>query len=430
MTRTIGATLLALSLLSALAIAAEPGRSLTLQQAREEAVKKNPRITAAELRALAAKQSAREAQAGFFPSVSVNLGAVAGAEDDTRIANPSLTASSVFDRVSLGVLLNQLVTDFGRTSNLTEGSRLRAQAEAQNSVLTRARLLLEVDAIYYSALQAQSVRRVTTENVKMRQLLRDQVSALTSNQLKSELDLSFAEVGLQEARLAMTRAENDVQSTYASLATLIGSREDEVFQLAEDALPDALMGDASEAVSAALRNRPDLQRLRLEGESAAKFAKSEDRLSYPTVSIQGAAGVIPYHEDGLNDDYAAAGIILNWQLFNGGANQARKQAAALRAEAALATIREEENNAVRDVRISWINANNAWERLAVAQKLLEHARRNTALAEARYKAGSSSIVELNQAQLNLISAEIAHVVARYEYFVRRSILAFQSGELH
>ena len=63
------------------------------------------------------------------------------------------------------------------------------------------------------------------------------------------------------------------------------------------------------------------------------------------------------------------------------------------------------------------------------RQLLENAKRSYNLAEARYKNGVSSIVELNQAELNKISAEIAYANTKYEYLLRRSALNFQTGGL-
>jgi outer membrane protein len=425
-----GATIFALFLLSAmLATAGEP-KPLTLKEAREIALKKHPKITVVELKALAARQSVREARAGFLPNLSLNAGVVGATHDSTRIVGTGLTVSSVFDRASVGASFTQLVTDFGRTANLTESSKLRARAEEQNVEATRAQLWLQVDAAYLGGLQAQAVRQVAVETVKTRQLLRDQVSALASNQLKSELDASFAEVALQEARLALTRADNDVQSAHATLAALLDSRDEEVYQLAEELMPGVLSGTSSDMVRAALRDRPDLQRFRLERDSADKFARAERGLSYPTLSIQGTAGVIPERDSALNQDYAAAGVVFNWPLYSGGAYAARHEAARLRAEAADAALKDEENNVVRDVRIAWLNANNAGERLGVAEKLLEQARKSYVLADARYKVGSSSIVELSQAQVSQTSAEVTYATARFEYLLRRSILEYQAGGSH
>ena len=412
-----------------IASAADEPKTLTLKEARDLALLKHPKITIAELQALIAKQATREARSGFLPSLSANLAAVGAVDDNTRIASPNLPVSSVFDRASAAISLSQLVTDFGRTANLTESARLRARAGEQNVAATRAQIILQVDAAYFGGLQAEAVFRVAQATVQTRQLLRDQVSALASNQLKSELDASFAEVGLQEAKLARLKAENEVQSSFATLAALLDSREMETSLLVDEPSPGPLAGNSSELIGLALAGRPELLRLRLERDSTMKFAKAERALRYPNISLQGAAGVIPYHDGDLNHDYAAGGVIMNVPLFSGYLYDAREKAAALRAQAAEAALQEEENNVVRDVRIAWLNANNAYERVGVSAKLLEQARLSYTLADARYKVGTSAIVELGQAQLSLTSAELTLAAARYEYLIRRSILDFQTGQL-
>ena len=92
-------------------------------------------------------------------------------------------------------------------------------------------------------------------------------------------------------------------------------------------------------------------------------------------------------------------------------------------------MRDLENNIVRDVRLAWLNAQNALDRLRITSRLLENARQSFTLAQARYQNGISSIVELNQAELNEISAQIAYANTQYEYLLQRSALNFQTGAL-
>jgi len=81
------------------------------------------------------------------------------------------------------------------------------------------------------------------------------------------------------------------------------------------------------------------------------------------------------------------------------------------------------------VRIAWLNSQNAFDRLRITAQLVKNASRSFDLAQARYQNGASSIVELNQAQLNKISAEIAYANTKYEYLLRRSALNFETGIL-
>jgi outer membrane protein len=178
-----------------------------------------------------------------------------------------------------------------------------------------------------------------------------------------------------------------------------------------------------------MKSRPDLLSLQNSRDAAFKFARAEKALHYPTLSVIASAGVIPIGDPQLPDNYAAAGLSLTLPLYAGGLYSARQQEAELRARAAEESLRDLENNVIRDVRISWLNAQNAFDRLRITSELLDNAKLSYDLAQARYKTGISSIVEFNQAELNLLSAQITYANTQYEYLVQRSALSFQTGSL-
>lgn len=405
-----------------------PAGPLTLAEARRAALANHPSITVAGLRTLVARESTREAQAARLPNLSASVVAVGTARDNTRLAAiGGLNNPAVFERNAEGLVLSQLVTDFGRTANLVEGARLHARAEADNALATRAQLVLAVDAAYHEGLGALAVARVAGQTIVARQLLYDQVSARASNQLSSELDVRFGRVQLDEARLLASKATNDLDAAKARLANLMGLRGPAGFGLVDEETPETPPAAADDLVARALASRPDLLRLRLERDAARRIARAENALGLPTLSAVGSAGVVPVGDPRLPDNYAAAGLTLNMPLFAGGYYSARRKEAALKAQVADELLRDAENGAIRDVRITAMNMANALERLRIAKDLAENARLAFELARARYTAGASSFVELNQAQLSAVSAEIAEATSRLDYRVQRSLLEYQAG---
>jgi len=409
---------------------AEELSRLTLQEAHEAALRDHPLITVADLKSLIARQVTREVRSGFFPNLSANAVAVGTADNNTRLAAiGGLNNPAIFDRNAEGLMISQLITDFGRTANLTGSAKLQGEAAINNAQATREQILLAVDGAFYTALQAQSLTRVAEETVSARQTFLDLVGALASKKLRSDLDVSFAKVNVEEARLLLSKAQNDLQAAFAQLTTLMGLRESRSYVLAEQPLPSELSTNVSDFVQAALLSRPDVLSLRNQREAALKFARGERAMRYPTISAVGSAGLVPIHDPQLRDNFAAAGVVLSVPLFAGGYYSARQQAAELQAQASEAGLRDLENNVIRDVRITWLNAQNAFDRYRITGQLLENARQSFDLAQARYKAGISSIVEFNQAELNLISAQIAYANTRYEYLIQRSALSYQTGSL-
>jgi outer membrane protein len=149
----------------------------------------------------------------------------------------------------------------------------------------------------------------------------------------------------------------------------------------------------------------------------------------PTVQAIGVAGDAPSHDSHLPDNYAAGGIQLSLPLFAGGYYTARQHEAELKAQADNELVRALEDNIVRDVHIAWLNVNNALEQLRTTEELVRNAAEAYELAEARYQIGSSSIVELSQAQLSLTSAQIADTNARYNVLIQQANLNYEIGAL-
>ena len=160
----------------------------------------HPQIAAANYLALAAQEVVKETRSGYFPTANLYGTAVGANSEGTRIMAGGLNNPSVFDRAAGGLQVNQLITDFGRTANLTASSKLQAQAAEPKLELTREQVLLQVDTAYFGALEAQAVLHVAQQTVDTRQLLLDQVTALATNKLRSQLDVSFAQVEFQQAR--------------------------------------------------------------------------------------------------------------------------------------------------------------------------------------------------------------------------------------
>ncbi|MCU1383016.1 MAG: Outer rane efflux protein [Acidobacteria bacterium] len=401
---------------------------LSLREAEARALQSHPQVLASEFVAQATAEVTREARSAYFPAV---YGSVTGAEakDGSRIAAGGLNNPIILDRVAGGVSFSQLLTDFGRTSDLVQTASLRAEALRQNVATDRADVLLRVDRAYFSALRAQAILRVAQETVRTRQLVADQVGALAESNLKSGLDVSFAKVNVSEAQLMLLQARNDQASAFAALAAALGQRDAPEYALSEEILPPAPPADEAELVAQALRERPDVAAERLVRESAMKFADAERALSFPTVSALGAAGLAPYGQVGLNSNYSAIGINVTVPLANGSLFSARHAEASLRARAESERLRDLENRVTRDVRVALLEAQSGFQRLDLTNQLLEQASQAEDLADARYNLGLSSIVELTQAQLNKTRAEIEQASARYDYQARMAALRYQQGTL-
>ncbi len=401
---------------------------LTLAEAESLAIQNHPQIQAATELASAAAAQVKEVQSLYYPQAS---GAATGtyAENNSRIAAGFLNSPSVFDKFADGVSVSQLVTDFGRTHELSKSSRFHAQAQQENVVSTRADVLLQVNISYFGAMKALSVLHVAEETVKARQLVADQVGALAKSSLKSGLDVSFANVDLARAQLLLVQAQNDLQSSYAQLSDALGYSDERTFQLVEEPLPDAPSPDIAPLLAEALKNRPEIVSQGLDVRSAQSYATAERDLWFPTISAAGVTGVVPYRQDNLTSRYAAAGFNVTVPIFNGRLFNAEHTEAAARARAQEQFLRGLQNRIAQNVRTAWLNVNSAYQRLTLTQQLLDQSTQALDLAKGRYQLGLSSIIELSQAQLTLTEAQVEQVSAQYDYESQTANLNYQLGRV-
>ncbi|MBI4693385.1 MAG: TolC family protein [Gammaproteobacteria bacterium] len=404
---------------------------LTLAGARAMALDQQPRLVAAERAVQAAEAAMRVARADYFPQIQGNVTA-AGTDAETldaRIAAGGLNNPTVLPRESNGVLIDQLVTDFGRTNALVASAGDTRVSRERRLDAARATVLLDVTRAFYGALAAQAVLTVAEQTLASRELLLERVTTLAKNKLKSDLDVSFAAVGAEQARLLALRARNALDGAFAQLAAAIGQRDARRYRLVEAGEAPAPEPDVGPLLAAAIDARPELASLRADHAAALKLVAAEHDRNYPTVKFLAAAGVTPVGDKRFDDTYAAAGLNLSVPLFAGGRYRALEDEARARAEGVEATLGDEENRVVRDVRLAWLNARTGYEALAVTERLARHAARALELAQSSYGIGMSSIIELAQAELNATEGEIAHDRAKYEYGVALAALDFELGRL-
>jgi outer membrane protein len=328
--------------------------------------------------------------------------------------------------------LAQLITDSGRTRNLVASTKLQAQAAQSQTTATKYDVVLAASQAYYEVLLAQQLVVVSKQTVAARQSVVDQTSQLFKNQLKSQVDLSFAQVNLSDANLMLLRAQDRVEAAYAGLAEALGTEQTVEYQLADQPTPPTPPEVPDGLLAQALRDRPEMTSFRLQREASQKFAYAERDLKRPAVSLMAAGGVLPYIDSpaSVAKEYEAVGINVQIPVFNGFLFSARRQAAEYELQAADQRLREVENRIARDVRTAWANARTGYQAIGATADLLQQANLSMNLAQGRYDLGLASIVELTQAQLSLTQAQVQNVTAKYEYQQAYASLQYALGALH
>ena len=419
-------------LFAAGAIPAQQPSMLTLQQAQAMALQNHPQIQAAQHEAAFANQQITINRAALYPQITGD-GTGSQGNNNARIGAGTLAASRLFDRLGIGVVGTQLISDFGRTQNLVSSARFQAQASTQDVQTSRFDVLLAVNRAYFGVLRAQAVVNVAQGTVEARQIVDTQVTQLAKNDLRSQLDVSFADLQVAQAKQLLLRAQEAVQEAQAELGTALGSNQPAVYQLADEMLPPGPPATVDELIAQAVANRPELASLRLSSEAAKSFAEAEKDLSKPTVTAIATVGVIPaIKQEGatpIPNEYEGVAANVSVPIFNGHLFAARRNAAVERQLEADQRLRDELDRVSRDVRVAWSSARTAFQLIDVTAQEVSAAGSALSLAQGRYNLQLADIVALTTAQLDLTEAQIDYQNARYDYQTQYALLQYTIGQL-
>jgi outer membrane protein len=414
-------------------VVAQPPPKLTLQEAVAIAVKNHPQIQGAQNEANFAHQQIIVNRAAYYPTLN---GDVTGsqANGQSRIGAGELTASRLFTRFGTGAVVDQLITDSGRTPNLVASARFQAQAAGHILEATRYDVVLQVNRAYFDVLHAQAVIKTAQQTIEARQTLSDQVTELAKNNLRSQLDVSFADVNVSEAKLLLIRAQEALDAAVAELGRSLGSDQPANYQLTEEPIPTGPPATPDDLIAKAIANRPELASLRSSRDSAYRFFEAEKDLKRPTVTVEAVGGVIPYIDSAgtgspIPAGYEGVAANVSIPVFNGHLFSARREAARQRAMESDQRLRNQQQIVARDVRVAYGGTITAYHRIDVTAQFLRQAALALDLARGRYNLGLSSIVELTQAELNLTQAEIENLSAKYDYQSQYAVLQYTIGAL-
>jgi outer membrane protein len=403
---------------------------LTVQDAESLALKNNPQISVSRLLSLASGQVTREQKAAYYPTI---YGSLTGVEpkEGSRIAAGNLNNPIIYERAAGGVTLSQLITDFGRTNNLVTSAAFHAKAADMNAVATADQIKLAADQAFYNALQSFALQTVAQQTVNARQLVSDQITTLYQNKLRSQLDVSFADANLAQAKLLLLDAQNNYQAALSVLSEVLGYPTQQQFDLVDtDAKLEPPPDSVSQLIDQAYSNRPEVAAQDYEYRAAQHFQKAEHDLLFPSIEALGVVGRTPFSStvNGVppfTSWYGAIGVNVNIPIFNGFLYPARSKEAALRAQATNEQLRDLKDRIANDVRTSWLNQITAYNRISVTQQFVDQTNLAVDLSQTRYSLGLSSIVELSQAELQQTEAQIQFAAAKYQYRIAQAVVRFQ-----
>jgi len=327
--------------------------------------------------------------------------------------------------------LSWLLLDLGARGAAKEAAELDlAAARLAHEVATRD-LALTVEVTWY---QYQAARALAAAGAATLAQAESSLAAAEARQragAATAADVLQARTARSQARLDVQRAEGQALALRGALATLAGLPPGAPLEVAP--LPDRLAADlALEEVGrlldeAAARN-PDLARARAQAAAAEARAAGAARARLPTLSFAGAAAELkPVRPEGRALGSWSAALVLDVPLFEGGRSAYEAEAAHEAAAAARERAEQAGRRVALDAWTSLQEVRTSARRVEGARDLMASAAAGAEVAEARYRQGAGSILDLLTAQGALARARAEDILARADWLVAVARLARATG---
>jgi outer membrane protein len=424
-------------------------RAMTLDEALTYARGHQPSLRSALARVTAAAAEARIPRAQWLPSGALVVEGFEGTTNNstasyvgvrgvdlpriggTRVASSPGWSPDTSTLAALGV--QQEVFDFGRIAAQAAVADAATDVERQRASSERLRIELLVRDAFYGVLGARAVLRAAEDAHQRATAHRDLAAASVKSGLHAPIELTRAEAELARFDVGRIRAGGGLQGAQVLFAAAVGVDDralDAAGEEPEPPEPPAL----EQGLADARARSPDLGEARARIRAADAVARAIGFEAAPdlalTATFSGRNGTATPSSGTLADQYGPLPIVPNWDVglvlrwpFLDPLVGPRRKAACARADVAREALTEVERREAAGVQQAYLTLQVSRATLVSLDRARSAALANYAQAEARFKAGLGTSLELADAENVRTDAEIQLAVGQFQVRRARAVLA-------
>jgi outer membrane protein len=394
---------------------------LTLERALELAMRLQPSLRQSKAQLEAANGRADLARVVRRPTVGLSASLNAGSTQPRPCADdPTRTCGGFFDPTAstgLAAQANWRIYDFGLTAANIRAAELGAEAVAAQVTTTTLDIRTEVEIAYLEAVARRRLIQVAEATVRSEDAHLDQARRFVAAQAKDPIEVAQAQARDANAKSALAQAQSNEAIALANLRSAIGwveASNSPTVSLSWPTPADNQPPPLTALVEVARKNRSEI--IQLDKELAAAEADLDAAVAGRRPVLAATAGTqwSPDTNDASPEPTWNAGLTLSWQLFDGGRAaadariaRANVQSAIAQREALLVLLTSQLDLARAQIIANRANVQASTEAVAAARAQLQ-------LAEARYRQGLGSQIELADAQTAVTTAEGNLVQAEFQ----------------
>lgn len=408
--------------------AAGEHEAVTLRDVVAIGLNTNPETGVVQNNRRATDEELRQARALYLPSIDLRADTGAEHSDD-----PATRAGRDDDpenlwRYEAGLTLTQLLFDGWETKYEVQRQKNRVLS-ASNRVRETSELVgLAIVEAYLDVLRQREILRIARQNVADHITILEQIEDSATVGRSTQADMQQARARMASARATESSVREQLRSAESSFIREVGDPPGELMM---PLVPvDALSPDIEREVKLALHQSPTIDIFEADISVAHAEMQGAKSTFYPQVDLQ----INAREGKDLNgvrgrDTSASALVVMDWNLYRGGADSARVREHTAREAQSKEARAEAARSVENDVRQTWARMVSAGER---AREFAAQADANTEVVKAykdQFDLNRRTLLDVLDAQNELFVSRSNTVSAEFlEMFAVYRLLALK-GEL-
>lgn len=376
---------------------------LTVEEAVDIARKNNPSISLSRADISVAKSQVRKVKANYYPQIK------------SKIVLPLIGAES-------SISLDQLIWDFGRTSNTVKARELETESTTYDHMQNIGDVVTETRISYYRTIIAMNRKEALKKEVEKNDLLVLKTRELVNSGRSSNLELTEVNSDLAESRLMLTNAVNNAENRRLDLFINMGIEPDDRFSLVENLDIEKIKYTLNESIEMAFKNSLTLKSL--EAELAGIEARLSSRKSEFLPEIFGRTAYRfkgeGADEEGTDTPAFIAGLGIKFPIFLGFSRFADLDETNAQFTRSKTRIIQEKELLSSNVKKIYTDMNYAIERIDVTRSSLEVAENNLELIKEKYQMGRASRLDVVDAEAFKAQSVADYKEALYFYKITKA----------
>ncbi|MFO7889642.1 MAG: TolC family protein [bacterium] len=404
-------------------------KELTVNECVEIALQQNPDIIMSEFSFKIAGKNVTTSLANLLPSIDANLSyyhSVRGPSSrlmiDPRTGIPVPVQPNEIKSWSSNVDLSVNETIFNGGYNIYNIKRAIAAKKSSkyNLKLTKQNTILVVKERYYNLLKAEKLLEVAEETLKSSEESYKRAQVLFEVGKAPKSDVLKAKVQLENDRLSLITAQNDLSVARASLNHVLGFDVNkkikgiEKLDIPEYSIEyEDVVNNASQYHPSLLKNEFDLK---VSGASVGMAVSS----FLPSIR---AYYSYSWSNSNLNEinsiwdtDYRwYLGVGLSMPIFQGLSRVAEVSKAKLNRLSQNKKLEQVKRNVALEAQQSYFYLKQAKKKISVTRETVESAEEDLRLNKEKYRLGSGTMLDLLNAQVSYSQAKSDYIQSLYDY---------------